>query len=112
MNKKLPRIASVPIRKKIDHNRSVFYSKEERERKTESDTLLFPIEKESESEILEKINSLFHSTHHSFSIPVLIVTKEKTYRTRLAGKMGNILITMDDEEILLTDILSFEILNK
>lgn len=108
MDKKLPRIVAVPIRKKMKQNRSVFYSKEEKE--IESNPISFPIKKEEESEILEKIHSLFHSTHHSFSIPVLIRTKEKLYRTRLAGKMGNVLITMDDEEILLQDILSFEIL--
>lgn len=114
MNKKLPKIAALPINKKISHNKEVFYSKEERVelpvQKIRPTPIVFG--KKDELEILEKINSVFHSTHHSFHIPVEITTKDKVYQTRLAGKFGNKILTMDDEEIFISDIIDFQIKEK
>ena len=34
----------------------------------------------------------------------MIVTKDKTYDTRIAGKLGNRLITLDNDSININDI--------
>lgn len=115
MKKKLPKVVPLPISKKIDHNREIYYSKEDYkvsilEKNIEGTPL--QMDHPSTKQIVKKIDEVFHSIHHSFHIPVLIKTKDKTYRTRLAGKFGNYLLTMDDEEIKITDILDFQILGQ
>ncbi|MEG1495099.1 MAG: hypothetical protein RR047_01870 [Bacilli bacterium] len=113
MNKKLPSISKLPITKKINHNKEVFYSssKEPSERLSPvfvRETITNP-EKQSEI-ILTKINSVFRSTHHSFKVPVVITTKNKVYETKLIGIIGDKLITIDDDEITIGDILEFNTL--
>ena len=97
MNKKLPRVVAVPLKKDISHNRGLFYSA-----KDETKTIM------SQEEVLKRIEAVFHSTHHSFHIPVVIQTKNQTYHTKLIGKFNDRLLTMDDQEILIRDITYFK----
>ena len=106
MNKKLPRVMAVPIRKKISHNKEVFYGSSVFSQDTsfEDTTSVIPMDREV---ILSRINAIFHSTHHSFRIPVEIRTKDQTFHTKIIGKFNDRLLTMDDQEILIDDIISF-----
>lgn len=107
--KKLPRVVAIPISKKINRNKTVFYSSDEPEHSEERKDVPLVFGKRDTDEIIDKINEVFHSTHHSFHVPVVITLKDKKIETRLAGKFGNKLLTMDDEEILISDIVDFKI---
>ena len=104
MAKKLPRVVALPIKKNISHNKEVFYGTEKTLPSSES--LLN--EDLTQDEIYNRIEQVFHSIHHSFHIPVTIRTKDKTYHTKLIGKVDNRLLTMEDEEININDIRYFE----
>ncbi len=107
MNKKLPRVVAVPLKKDISHNRGLFYSAKD-ETKTALERSDAPLTIMSQEEVLKRIEAVFHSTHHSFHIPVVIQTKNQTYHTKLIGKFNDRLLTMDDQEILIRDITYFK----
>ncbi len=104
MNKKLPRIFKVDIDKEINNNRDVYYVKN-------SDDFAFSSSKYKEENnkekvnINEKINRIFNSGRHSFNVPVEIITKDKVYNTKIAGKIRNNIITLDNDVIKIEDII-------
>ena len=52
----------------------------------------------------EKINKLFNTNGYVFNIDVKIITDNKTYDTKVAGKIGNNLITLDNDVISIKEI--------
>jgi hypothetical protein len=56
-----------------------------------------------------KLNYIFNSTHHPYNVGVIIKTKYKIYNTSLVKKMGDRLITLDNDSILINEIISLEI---
>ena len=55
-------------------------------------------------DIVEFLNKLSNTGSYVFNKKVVIVTNNKTYDTRIAGKLGNRLITLDNDSININDI--------
>lgn len=54
---------------------------------------------------IDFINKLSKSGTYIFDKDVVIVTKDKKYETRIAGKIGNRVITLDNDSININDII-------
>ena len=52
----------------------------------------------------EKLKKLFDTNGYIFNINVKIVTDNKTYNTKIAGKVGNNIITLDNDIININNI--------
>lgn len=108
MDKKLPRIFRSEIDKQINNNRSVYYVNKE------SDDFSFSTRKEKEVktssiDINEKINGIFKPGRHSFNVEVEIITKSKTYDTKIAGKIRDCIVTLDNDVIPIHDIVDIKV---
>ena len=105
MSKKLPRIYKGEINKEIKNNLNVYYVKG-------SNEFSFSSTKEEKSndeiDINQKINKIFKTGRHSFNIPVEIITKNKVYNTKIAGKIRNNIITLDNDVIRIEDIIDIK----
>lgn len=55
-------------------------------------------------DVVDFINTLSHNGY-IFHKRVVIVTRDKTYDTRIAGKIGNRIITLDNDSINIDDIV-------
>ena len=55
-------------------------------------------------DVTDKINKLFNTNGYLFNIKVRIITNHKEYHTKIAGKINNHLITMDNDIINIDDI--------
>lgn len=85
--------------KQIDNNKKVFYSFiDEMPLRNASNNL-------SENPI-ETLNRLENNGTYLFSKRVIIRAKNKVYDTKIAGRMGNNIITIDSDTISLNDIIS------
>lgn len=98
MEKKLPEIFHNKIDKKINNNKSVFYSKEEKNIKIDSD-------RNNELNISQKINKIFSSSNYVYKADVIIKLKDKEINTKIIGRNKNFLITMDNQLIPITEII-------
>lgn len=58
------------------------------------------------------IGNLFASGSYIFNKNILITTKSNQYRTKIAGKMGNKIITFDNNVIPVNEIVDIQILDK
>ena len=81
------------INKKIDNNQNYCDVKSE-EVITNSDKL----------SVNEKLDKLFNTNGYIFNIDVKIITNNKTYQTKIAGKVGNNIITLDNDIINIDNI--------
>lgn len=61
--------------------------------------------------IEEKINHLFQRNGYIFNVDVKIITNHKEYNTKVASKIGNHLITLDNDIININDIKDLIIKN-
>jgi len=52
----------------------------------------------------EKLNNLFKINGYIFNINVIIITETREYHTKIAGKVNNHLITLDNDIINIYDI--------
>ena len=59
---------------------------------------------EESVDVLEFLNKISNNWSYVFSKKVIIVTDNKTYDTRVAGKIGNKIITIDNDSININDI--------
>lgn len=103
MSKELPKIFKKNVDTSRCNNKKVFYTSEEtkesqspRNVKTPQDPSLNTVE--------EKIRKLFKSSRYIFNINVLIKTDKKDYDTKIAGKVKNSLVTIDNEVIPIVEI--------
>ena len=107
MDKKLPRIFKSDIDKEINNNRSVYYVK------GENDEFSFSTKKEMQTDVFidieEKINKIFKPGRHSFNVGVEIITANKTYDTKIAGKIRDCIVTLDNDVIPIKDIVDIKI---
>lgn len=78
----------------IDNNKKAYYSYLEEPFEIEND-----IKEDGTSDVLGFINNISNSGSYVFNKKVVIVTDDKTYETRIAGKLGNRLITLDNDSI-------------
>lgn len=63
------------------------------------------INNEDGEEPIDFINRLSKSGSYIFNKDVIIETKDKKYNTRIAGKLGNRIITLDNDSININDII-------
>ncbi len=110
MDKKLPRIFQNDINKEINNNRSVYYVK------SESDDFSFSTRSEKneknfveENNIEEKLNRIFKPGRHSFNVGVEIITTNQVYDTKIAGKVRDCIITLDNDVIAMKDIVDIKV---
>ena len=57
-----------------------------------------------ESNVENKLNELFNTNGYIFNIKVKIVTDKKIYNTRIASRVGNNIITLDNDVISINEI--------
>lgn len=58
------------------------------------------------------IDELFANYSYIFKIDVVIKTKVKEYHTKIAGKIGDSIITLDNDVIPIKEIISIIVLSK
>ncbi len=58
----------------------------------------------NELTVNEKIDKLLNRNGYVFNVNVKIITDKKEYQTRIAGKVNNHLITLDNDVININDI--------
>ncbi len=61
-------------------------------------------ENSEELNVLDKIDQLFNTNGYIFNINVTIITKFKEYHTKIASKINNYIITLDNDIISIDDI--------
>lgn len=111
MVKKLPSVFANRISPEVSKNKKVFYSEKEItppvnvERKID---ILPQTNLSSAEEVELELRKLFKSTSHIFNIPVEIVTNEKSYDTKIAGRVQNQIITIDNDLIKVSEIVSIK----
>lgn len=59
----------------------------------------------------EKIDKLFKRNGYIFNVDVKIITTKREFNTKIAGKMNNHLITLDNDIINISDIKDIIIKN-
>ena len=57
-----------------------------------------------EFNIEEKLDKLFNTNGYVFNIKVKIITDSKTYNTQVASRVGNSIITLDNDIININEI--------
>ena len=62
--------------------------------------------KSSTNDVHGFLNKLSNSGSYVFNKKLEIVTHDKTYHTRIAGKIGNRIITLDNDSINIDDIIT------
>ena len=83
----------------IDNNKKAYYSYLEEPSEREEESF-----EESEN-VQDFLNKITGSGRYVFNRKVVIVTKDKTYDTKIAGKLGDKIITLDSDSINIDDIV-------
>lgn len=101
MKKELPGIFKKDVDNNHCHNKKVFYANKE-----ETEFQRSPLYTDSNSDftVEDKIRKLFKSSRYVFNINVIIKTDKKVYNTKIAGKIKNSLITVENEIIPIIEI--------
>lgn len=84
---------------KIDNNKKAYYSFLEDRLDIKTD------EYEENDDVITFMNKLARSGSYIFNKDVIIITKDKKYETRIAGKLGDRIITLDNDSIRIDDII-------
>lgn len=84
------------INKKMDNNQNYCDVLEKKEEVIK--------ENDSKKSVSEKLAQLFNTNGYIFNVNVKIITNNKTYDTKIAGKVNNHLITLDNNIININDI--------
>lgn len=93
--KKLPKIYQTDILKDINNNKKSCY------------VSLEPIEiRTDETDIT--LDEIFSGLGYSYNIPLIIKTKKSEYKTSLIAKTKNNLITIDNEIIPISEVISIK----
>lgn len=100
--KDLPKVFHNKIDKKFDNNRSVYYSNNNYDDNTITDTRT----------ILQKINDIFSSSNYVYKANVEITLKDKKVTKRIIGRNKNYIITMDNDLIPINDIMDIKATKK
>ena len=102
MKKELPKIFKKNVGNEHCNNKKVFYTSENNEIIQKESTIIN--DKSTLTTVEEKIRKLFKSSRYIFNINVLIKTDKKDYDTKIAGKVKNSLVTIDNEIIPIVEI--------
>lgn len=98
MKKKLPEIFRMKVESSHINNKKVYYGSDEKNQPRQIKDL------DSSMSVEDKIKKLFKSSRYIFNIDVIIKTDKKVYDTRIAGKVKNSLVTIDNEVIPIIEI--------
>ena len=82
------------IKEKVGNNQDSCEVNEIKDENTRSDNL----------SVDEKLDKLFNTNGYIFNIKVKIITDNKTYDTKIASKIGNSIITLDNDVICIDTI--------
>lgn len=104
MKKDLPEIFKKPIDGTHANNKKVCYTSENTKKEEKNSSLRSVSVESSMTTVEEKIRRLFKSSRYIFNIGVIIKTDKKDYDTKIAGKMKNSLVTIDNEVIPIVEI--------
>lgn len=85
------------IEHNLNNNKNAYYSFIKKE-----DT------RESNEDPIDTLDRLIKSNSYIFNKKVLIVTKDKEYLTKIAGKIGKRVITLDGDSINIDDIIRID----
>lgn len=99
--KKLPEIFKKNIEPNHINNKKVYYGSQEEKtfRNSEKTNTV-----NDNISVEDKIRKLFKSSRYIFNIDVVIKTNKKDYDTKIAGKVKNSLVTVDNEIIPIVEI--------
>ncbi len=86
----------------IDNNEKAYVSF------LKDDTVPISMDENDSDDVISFLEKLSSSGTYIFNKKVKIVTSDDTYHTRIAGKIGNRLITLDNDSINIDDILKIE----
>lgn len=84
---------------KINNNKKAYYSFLEDRLDVKTD------EYEESDDVISFMNKLARSGSYIFNKDVIIVTKDKKYETRIAGKLGDRIVTLDNDSIKVDDVI-------
>lgn len=110
MKKELPGIFKKNVDTSHSNNKKVFYTSELKQETTKTASKVDKNIQDSTSSnntlttVEEKIRKLLRSSRYIFNIEVEIKTSKKTYKTKIAGKVKNSLVTIEGEIIPIVDI--------
>ena len=90
-----PSIFKNKITKKINNNKSIFYSKNNSDEVSIKDT----------RNVIQKINDIFASPSYVYKSNVKITTQEGTLNKKIIGRNKDYIITMDSKLIPIKDII-------
>ena len=85
------------INHSLNNNKRVYYSYLEANNNIDTRT--------SNEKPIETLNRLMQNGSYIFNRKVLIETKNKVYETKIAGRIDKRVITIDGDDILLSDII-------
>lgn len=94
--KKLPKIYQTEILKKITNNKKKCYVE------------VLPDNKEEQPSSDISLDEIFSGLGYSYNIPIIITTKSKVYNTSLIAKTKKNLITIDNELIPISEVISIK----
>ncbi len=97
--KDLPKVFHNRIDKKINNNKSVFYSNSRESNK---------IEEIDSKTVQQKINDIFSSPNYVYKANVDITLKDKKITKRIIGRNKDYIITMDNNLIPIKDIIDIK----
>ena len=115
---KKPKVFANPIEKRLYNNQEVFDSETNIEsnnvdslRNTNDQNNYLYIEEDDyrNLSIVDKIEKLLNRNGYIFNVDVVIKTKDKVYKTKIAGRVNNHLITLDNNIINISDIIDLEV---
>ncbi len=110
MQKKLPKIYQSSFSHKVDNNNKVFYSFYQNKQSMENYPYSANLESnhQEEKSVESTLRELFQTTGYIFNIPVEIKTSTRTLDTKIAGKVKNTIITLDNDVIPISEIVSIK----
>lgn len=97
MKKDLPKVYGLNVDHDTNSRMAYTKSNEEIIKKEEKEVFKKPIN--------QKIKDLFNSTNYIYKIDAVIELKDKTVTKRLIGRTSDYLITIDNEQIPISEIL-------
>lgn len=97
--KKLPKIYQNEFNKKISNNKRTCYIKSDEHN---------IIEQIDDTKIRKIIDEVFSGLGYSYNIPLTIKTKTNTYQTSLIARTKTKVVTLDNEVIPLSEIISIK----
>jgi len=113
---KKPKVFANPIEKRLYNNQEVFDSENNigindlESLRNNNDYLYIEEDDYHNLSIVDKIDKLLNRNGYIFNVDVVIKTKDKIYKTKIAGKVNNHLITLDNDIINISDIIDLEVI--